>query len=138
MRTSAPTTRREFSDAMKTLIATLSLICAGCSLFAGEQATRVEATRLYADYEKNTLAADKKYKDRQIAVAGTIDKIDKDLFGNAYARLHVNEWSGVQCNFKPAAVDSLAKAHKGQRYTIAGKVLGKIGNVILVECEFAK
>src|SRR5262249_37486962 len=117
--------------------ATLTLFCIAPTLFA-DDTIHIDAGKLYADYEKNAVAADKKYKEKVVIVSGTIDRIDKDLFGNTYARLRVNDLFGVQCNFAAASADQLAKARTKMHAVIKGKVMGRLGNVIVTECSFAK
>ncbi len=116
---------------------TLGLLCLTSAVFA-EDVVRVDAGKLYAEYEKNAIAADKKYKDKELLISGTIDKIDKDLLGKPFARLHVNDFLGVQCNFAPESIDQLAKARVKAHVLIKGKVQGRIGNVIVTECSFGK
>ena len=42
------------------------------------------AAQLASAYDRNTVAADQKYKGKRLKVTGVVDSINTDLFGNPY------------------------------------------------------
>ncbi len=97
----------------------------------------VTASILYGEYSANEVAADNKYKDRVIAVSGIIQNIGKDVLDNPYIVVGGHGiLDGVQCTFPPNPNSPVASVHKGQSVTVKGKVAGKMGNVLLNECQF--
>lgn len=100
-----------------------------------EPVVRVTAGQLFEDYDANEIAADEKYKDRVIAVSGTVDDIGKDILDTMYITLQTeNSIMSVQCMFADEHSSQLADFSKGQRVVVKGKCDGKLGNVLLRGC----
>lgn len=96
----------------------------------------VTANNLYSEYEANEVAADRKYKGNTIIVSGEIQKIAKEILGKPYVILGGEGFlDGVQCVFDRNQEGAVAKLSKGQSINIRGKVSGKLGNVLLDNCE---
>ena len=98
----------------------------------------VTAPVLVADYEANEVAADQKYKDRTLQVTGVINAIGKDLLSDMYVVLDGGQEFGlwhVQCMFPDSEEQYLAHLQKGQSLTVTGRCEGKLGGVLLRECE---
>lgn len=98
-------------------------------------AASVSATELFAAYEANEVAADRKYKGRRISVHGTIESIAKDIVGTPYLALSAGEFGSVQCMFSAANESALASLSKGKPIIVSGKCSGKMMNVILRDCS---
>ncbi|MEK6333668.1 MAG: hypothetical protein AABM67_01890 [Acidobacteriota bacterium] len=98
----------------------------------------VSAADLVAAYKANEVAADENYKDKLLAVSGTVDSIGKDILDSMYVTLSSGEEysiTSVQCMFDDASKSQLARLSKGQRVTIVGVCNGKFGNVLLKDSE---
>ena len=99
--------------------------------------TIMSAQSLYRAYERNEIAADAKWEGKCVEVFGTIEKIGKDILGNPYVSL---TWKGaalfgVQCFFRNEDVSQLLSFGRGDGVVIAGWCAGKMGNVILKNCQ---
>jgi hypothetical protein len=95
----------------------------------------VSAENLIAAYEENEVAADRQYKDHSIVVTGTVDRIGKDIIDKMYVAMKGGGVWGVQCMFDDAHETQLASVRKGEKVTMIGTVRGKMGNVILRDCD---
>lgn len=98
---------------------------------------QVSAETLMSDYESNEVAADGKYKNKNIRVSGVIDNIGKDILDTPYVTLKTNKnLFSVQCMFDNSSEAVLATLRKDQELTMVGQVSGKLGNIILKDCSF--
>jgi hypothetical protein len=84
----------------------------------------VSAKQLYADYHANEVAADEKYKGKNLLVSGTIVSIDKDAFDNMQLRLSVGDQFGLE--YVMATLDDSQKGKamalaKGKSVTVVGR-----------------
>ena len=103
-----------------------------------DSAIAVSASDLLEDYEANEVAADQRYKDRQLIVTGKIDTIGKDILDSMYVTLESGKEFGitsVQCMFDDSNAASLAQLRKGATVTVSGTCNGKLGNVLLRDCS---
>lgn len=99
-------------------------------------AMTVSAEELYADYESNGVAADKKYKGKVLLVSGRVNNIDRDIMDDIYVTLTGDGVFGdVQCMFAEDHVNEAADLSKGQYITIKGKCDGKLMNVLMKGCS---
>ena len=98
---------------------------------------KVKARELYADYEKNEIAADLKYKDKTYTITGYIHSIGKDIADRPYILLQSdNTLFGIQCFFEDSAIHSLAKLSKKQYVYVKGRISGySIGYVLVEKCS---
>lgn len=104
-----------------------------------EQAILVNAHELIKEYEANEVAADNKYKGKNVIISGTIHDIGKDILDDPYITFASNDemvFTAVQCMFKDKA--EVANFAKGQKVTVTGRVDGKLMNVLLKDCELKK
>lgn len=109
-------------------------LSAGESVVEGEALPEIRAADLYAAYEANPIAADRDWKDKRVAVTGTVGSIGRELTGKAYVVLDSEGLIGVQCVFARGD-DSAARLAKGQEVTLVGRVSGKLMNVLVNDCE---
>lgn len=96
---------------------------------------QVSSETLYAEYDSNIIAAESKYNDQIILVSGIVDNIGKDILGSTYIVLPGGDFFGVQCMFPKSQNSSIAQLSDGQQVTVKGKVSGKMGNILLKNCE---
>lgn len=102
-------------------------------------AVKVTAETLMRDYQANEVAADAKYKNQTLEVSGLVDTIGKDILDTPYVSFKTNEVIfTVQCMFDKSQADQLAPLAKGQSLIVRGKVSGKLGNILLNECQIVK
>lgn len=98
---------------------------------------RLSASQLFAEYERNDVAGDEKYKGRVIEVTGVIEEISRDFLGNMYVTFEVGGFQlfSVQCFINESQKSQVAALNPGQSLRIQGKCVGKLGNVVLENCE---
>jgi hypothetical protein len=98
-------------------------------------ADEISAEDLFAEYQKDKDAADNKYKGKVIVVRGTVDtsKVDST---NPYITLKTSSLIlRVQCIFSKSDSSTVSGLTKGQTVRVRGKVFGRIGNVVLQDCN---
>lgn len=99
----------------------------------------ISARQLFSEYEANVIAADEKYKGKEIIIYGLIGDIGKALFDVPYLTLtwKTFQFEAVCAYFKRKEAKKLAKLRKGQMVRLKGKVDGRmpIVGVILRDCE---
>jgi hypothetical protein len=95
----------------------------------------IAAEDLFAEYQQDREAADTKYKGKVIAVRGTVDTIKAET-GNPYISMKTASLIlRVQCIFPKGDASTVSGLTKGQTVRVRGKVFGRIGNVVLQDCE---
>jgi hypothetical protein len=95
----------------------------------------IAAEDLFDEYQKDKNAADGKYKGKTIVVRGTVDTT-KVGTGNPYITLKTSSLIlRVQCIFSGRDSDTVSGLEKGQTVRVKGTVFGRIGNVLLQDCE---
>lgn len=95
----------------------------------------ITAEDLFAAYDTNEVAADNKYKGKELKITGTIKDIGKDILDDTYITLDTgNLIYSVQCYFKNSQLDAVAELAKNQTVTLVGKCDGQSMNVILKNC----
>jgi hypothetical protein len=88
---------------------------------SNEKPVVVKATDLQADYQKNEVAADEKYKGKRVRVVGQLDAIEKDAFDDMIVRVK--------------APPSLLGVHATMRADQKSKVVAlQKDQVVAVEC----
>lgn len=103
-----------------------------------EEVITVGVEELCTSYEKNEVAADKKYKGKLIKITGKVDDIKKDILDDLYVTLKRQkdfELCQPQCFFDDEYEDQLANLNKGQTVTIIGRADGLFMNVIIREAR---
>lgn len=90
---------------------------------------KITAKNLTKEYEENELAADGKYKDKQLAVSGKVSNI-AETFGNVTVSLEgFNGVVSVMCSFEESEKENVAKLKKGQNVILKGKGDGSTGGL---------
>jgi len=99
----------------------------------------VDAVELMSEYEANEISADLKYKDEVIVVVGRVNSRGKDLLNHIYVSIDAgNLITSVQCFFAEAHAREVADIQIGQSLRIKGKADGKMGNVLLRNCQIVE
>src|SRR5262245_47847617 len=100
------------------------------------------AEELLAEYQKNEIGADQKYKEKPVQVTGTVSEVQKDVLGRYYVGLGTaqeNEMFDVMCYLDKSAEEDAGKLKKGDKVTIMGLCQGKTLKVLnLKRCYFVK
>jgi len=96
----------------------------------------ITAEALFDEYQKDKAAADRKYKDQVLVVTGTIDMVKIGPSGNPYVTMNTSSLIlRVQFLFDKKHESAVSQLKKGQKATIKGRGYGRIGNVMLKDCE---
>lgn len=96
----------------------------------------VTAVDLAAAYHANEVAADEKYKDKYIGVAGMVTSISKDAFDNMVVGLDTKvPFQEVHATMKDSEKSKVATLSKGQAASLLCRGGGMIiGSPILRDC----
>lgn len=99
-----------------------------------EKPLAVTADEIVREYKANEIAADAKFKGKQVEISGTIDTIGKDVLGDAYFSMRSGDgFNGVQCYLENEE-DGLSLS-SGQQIKATGEVSGwNILNVTIKKC----
>ena len=103
-----------------------------------EEMVSVTATKMIADYKANEVSADAMYKGKMVEVKGLVSSIGKDILDTPYIALTNGDqyaFESVQCMFMKTQESELVNVKKGQSITLKGRVSGKLGNIIIRECN---
>ena len=86
------------------------------------------AQQMVADYERNTVAADQRYKGKRFKVTGMVASINTDLFGNPYVTLRggVNPFMQPQFKLDSAHRNYAAGLQKGLPITLVCRGRGDV------------
>lgn len=95
--------------------------CANKAPKTDEDYISVSATEFIAAYSDNEVAADNKYKDKWLAITGTVESISKDQSDKSYVALSGNGYRNVRCYLAKNVLDSVATLKKGDIITMKGK-----------------
>lgn len=104
----------------------------------------ITAQGLADAYNKNEIAADEKFKDRQINIGGIVEKIGRDNQGNPYLTFHCTETTTIgigvgttstpiKCVFDPKDEHALGQLQTGRTCTIYGTVTGRKNREIVIK-----
>ena len=95
----------------------------------------IAAEDLFAEYQQDKEAADSKYRGKVIVVRGTVDTT-KTEGTSPYITMKTSSLIlRVQCIFPKSDTSAVSGLTKGQTVRVRGKVFGRIGNVVLQDCE---
>ena len=101
--------------------------------------TKVSAAKLIADYDGNEIRGDNAWKDKDVAVTGTVGSIDKGPFGGLYVVLTSGDrmsFHSVHVNLKKSEEGRAANLNKGDSATFKGRVQGfTVGSVSVRDAE---
>ena len=86
------------------------------------------AQQMAAEYERNTVAADQRYKGKRFKVTGVVDSINTSLFGNPYVTLRggVNQFMEPQFKLDSAHRNYAAGLQQGMRISLTCKGRGDV------------
>ena len=89
------------------------------------------AQQMAAEYERNTVAADQRFKGKRFKVTGVVDSINTDLFGNPYVTLRggVNQFMEPQFGLDSAHRNYAAGLQQGMRISLACKGRGDVAKI---------
>ena len=107
---------------------------------ADSSVASISAARLYAAYEANEVAADSKYKGKELKVSGVVDKIGKSVWGTTFVALKSGDRFGVfnvNCYFDDKHKARAAEVRKGQYISVRGTCNGKTVGIEVNDCIFA-
>ena len=97
---------------------------------------QLTAEALFEEFQKDKDAAERKYKGQVVTVTGTVDKVKIGPSGNPYVLMKTSSLIlRVQFLFKKADESAVSALKEGQKATIRGRVHGRIGNVVIEDCE---
>jgi len=100
---------------------------------------QTSAPGLLAEFNKDELAANKKYIDQVIAVKGKVADVKTDATGQATVFLDSGDlMASVTCSFYAEESPAAKSLHQGQEVTIKGKCTGKLMDVVLNKCSIDK
>jgi len=104
------------------------------------QLIKIDAEKLWEEYDDNEVLADSKYKNKQLQVTGIIARIQNDLFdGNPYIVLEGYPGAtmmGIQCDFDSSYESKISKLKKGEELIVTGTNKGDFINISLEDCHF--
>jgi hypothetical protein len=103
----------------------------------------VNADDLVAEYQKNALAADAKYKSQLIDVKGKVARVGRGLVGDPYVQLGgsaLEDAFGVTCYLAKSAEAAAAQLKEGESVTMRGVCQGLYAGqaLRLFDCEIVK
>lgn len=102
-----------------------------------EATASISAADLFAEYEANEVAADKKYKGKVLEISGVVDDIGKDFLDEMYVTLAAGKHFGhVRASFGEAHADRVASLQKGQSLRLKCRCEGKMMSVMVKNCTF--
>ncbi len=97
----------------------------------------ITAPQLIYAYHDNEVAADDRYKGKNIAVTGIVDGIGKDNVDEIVVGLVGSDDDDVRCYFPNKVI--AAQLHRGNKITLIGKCDGMIGRIATLEnCVFVQ
>lgn len=96
----------------------------------------VTARTLVAEYSKNEVGADERFKEKRVRVTGKIESVGKDISDEPYVALSGgDELRSVQLFFADPKHANLGGLRRGQALTAICEVDGLMGNVLLKDCQ---
>jgi hypothetical protein len=99
---------------------------------------RVDAVRLWRDYDANEVAADQVYKGKKLLVIGRVASIDKGPLGGIYVMLRSpNQFMNVHAKMEQSQEGRAASLSKGQGVALQCMSTGMtLGSPTLDDCVF--
>jgi hypothetical protein len=110
----------------------------GTTAPSGGETVEITSKDLSAEYDKNEIAADNKFKGKTVKVTGKVEDIGKDFMDEVYITLEGQDiFQGVQVYFKNSGEEETAATlEKGQDVTIEGNCDGLLLNVQIEDAVF--
>jgi len=122
------------------ILAALVLVSQHCEEDEGRQPLEqpsfaIPADDLYSAYVTNAVAADERFKDKVLAISGTVQSVAKYGKGSAVNLLTSNGSGVVQCYFEEEQNQAVARLRRGQQAIIKGRCGQFYEDTVLVyEC----
>lgn len=108
---------------------------------AKNTATPVKMTALIAEFDRNQVAAEKKWKGRPIQVSGKISNISTDILGTTFIAFQ-NPTDPLSLTTVSCYLDDAEQAvslGKGETHTVVGRVDGQsLGTIMIKDCRLVK
>jgi hypothetical protein len=98
----------------------------------------VSAHQLFDSYHANEVAADEKFKNKQLLISGRVSGINKDLLDNVYLELVTrNQFMSVKANMDDREIQKASVLKRGQPVMIICTGAGMLlGSPVLDSCRF--
>lgn len=103
------------------------------------EAVKVNTQEFIAEFDKNQLAAEEKYKGKVVELTAYVDNISEDILGKPFLSLKPvnNEYyfdTSIQCYFKDKS--ELTSLENGQQVSVQGKVdTQSLGIISIKDCS---
>jgi putative nucleic acid binding protein len=99
-------------------------------------AINVSTLQLWSDYQANEVAADERYKGKELAVVGVVESINKDFEDNAVLQLGAQDESvSVEATLRESEKSKAAELNKGDPITLLCRGKGMpLGSPALSDC----
>lgn len=97
---------------------------------------KVSARKLWSDYQANEVRADRKYRGKQLKVAGSVNCVTKDVFGHVFVGLEAeNPYMPVHAYVTSDEIGKTEALSKGNKVTVACEGAGMmVGSPMLQDC----
>ena len=96
----------------------------------------ISANDLYEEFDKNEIAAEAKYKGKDVVVTGVVVDVKKNIVGQPLVNLDAGTLRYVSCRFPKTSTSLLIHIQKGENVKFACKVGHKIITTIhLSDCS---
>lgn len=108
---------------------------------AAPTAQTVALADLIADFDRNQVAAERKWNDRAVQVGGTIENISEDVIGNPFLTFRSPTTQFLATSVKCSLVDEDQAMNlvNGQKVEVVGVVDGQVFGVIgLSQCRVVR
>ncbi|NWB92317.1 OB-fold protein [Pseudomonas agarici] len=107
---------------------------------ATEEIKVYASSKIAADYEENTVAADMLYKGKRVGITGKIQDINTSFMGDPYLILNAkNQFNAPHAEFEKSQLEAMAKLKKGQSVNMVCTGKGDVAKTpVFKECELAK
>ncbi len=99
----------------------------------------ITASDLAQEYKANEVSADEKFKNKKVAVFGTVEQIGKDVLDNPYISFSGEFLQSVTCYFSKDDIKTISQISKGDKITIIGECTGlTLTNVVIQDCKISE
>ncbi len=103
---------------------------------AMEDAIEVDYNVLHQEYMDNAIAADAKYKGKQLILTGVVADIDREIAGQPYITFDIDFLENIRITFNKSEEEKVAQLSKGQTVKVVGTCQGTLlsTTVALSDC----
>jgi hypothetical protein len=99
-------------------------------------AIKIEAKKLYDEYDANQLKADGLYTGKTLQVTGKVYGIDKEYSGEYYLKLEPYGW--VKIYFQASELNKIVDLSKSQTVVVVGRCEGYNSTVKIIDAYLVK